>query len=130
MRTLRDISSQIGGTLVGNPELLVAGPSEPKFASEQQLAMALSNKYINDIGLGRAKAALFTNKQVDWRALNLEGAIFLNKGKTALYEVNKVFHSSPKCVEGISKSAFLDDSARLGKNVNICLLYTSPSPRD
>ena len=46
MLTLRDISSQIGGTLVGNPELLVAGPSEPKFASEQQLAMALSNKYI------------------------------------------------------------------------------------
>ena len=118
MLTLRDISSKIGGTLVGNPELLVAGPSEPKFASEQQLAMALSNKYINEVGLGRAKAALFT-KQVDWRALNLEGAIFLNKGKTALYEVNKVFHSPPKCVEGVSQSAFLDNTATIGKNVNI-----------
>ena len=118
MFTLRDISSQIGGTLVGNPELLVAGPSEPKFASEQQLAMALSNEYIYEIGLGRAKAALFT-KQVDWRALKLEGAIFLNKGKTALYEVNKVFYSPPQGVEGVSQSAFLDDSARIGKNVNI-----------
>ena len=48
MLTLRDISSQIGGTLEGNPELLVAGPSEPKFASEWQLAMALSNKYIRE----------------------------------------------------------------------------------
>ena len=118
MFTLRDISNQIGGTLVGNPELLVAGPSEPKFASEQQLAMALSNKYINEIGLGRAKAALFT-KQVDWRALKLEGAIFLNKGKTALYEVNRVFHSPPKCGEGVSRSALLDDSAKIGKNVTI-----------
>ena len=49
MHTLRDISSQIGGTLVGNPELLVAGPCEPKFASEEQLAMALSNKYISEM---------------------------------------------------------------------------------
>ena len=73
---------------MGNPKLLVAGPSEPKFASEQQLAMALSNKYINEIGLGSAKAALFT-KEVDWKALKLEGAIFLNKGKRALYEVWK-----------------------------------------
>ena len=48
MLTLQDISRQIGGTLVGNPELLVTGPSEPKFASEQQLAMALSNKYITE----------------------------------------------------------------------------------
>ncbi len=62
MLTLSDISSQIGGTLEGNPGLSVSGPSEPKFASEQQLAMALSNKYINEIGLGRAKAALFTKQ--------------------------------------------------------------------
>ena len=118
MLTLRDISSRIGGTLEGNSELLVAGPSEPKYASEEQLAMALSDQYINEIELGNAKAALFT-KPVNWRALNLEGAIFLNKGKAALYEVNKIFHDRRKCVKGISQSAFVDDTAKIGKNVNI-----------
>ena len=118
MRTLRDISSQIGGTLEGNPELLVSGPSEPKYASEKQLAMALNDQYTNEIRLGNAKAALFT-KPVDWRALKLEGAIFLNKGKTALYEMNRIFHDIPNCVNGISQSAFVDDSATIGKNVNI-----------
>ena len=102
MLTLRDISFQIGGTLEGDSELLVAGPSEPKFASEAQLAMALSDQYINDISLGNAKAALFT-KSVNWRELKLEGAIFLNKSKKALYEVNKLFYSLPKGLDGVAE---------------------------
>ena len=55
MLTLKDISSGIGGTLEGNSELIVSGLSEPKFASEGQLALALSDQYINEIGLGKAK---------------------------------------------------------------------------
>ena len=90
MLTLEDISSRIGGTLEGNPKVLISGPSEPKFASEIQLALALSDQYIKDISLGKAKAALFT-KRVDWRGLKLEGAIFLDKGKSALYKVNRLF---------------------------------------
>ena len=96
MLTLRDISSRIGGTLEGNPELLVAGPSEPKYASEEQLAMALSDHYVSEIELGNAKSALFT-KPVNWKALNLEGAIFRIR-KAALYEVNKIFHDPRKRV--------------------------------
>ncbi len=118
MLTLRDISSQIGGTLEGNPELLVTGPSEPRCASKAQLAMAMSDQYINEIKLGNAKAALFT-KSVDWRALKLEGAIFLNEGKRALYKVNKIFYDIGNCVKGISKKAFVDESVKVGKNVNI-----------
>ena len=79
MLTLKDISSHIGATIEGNPKLLVSGPSEPKLANETQLALALSDEYIKDIYLGKAKAALFT-KSVDWRKYKLEGAIFLNKG--------------------------------------------------
>ena len=90
MLSLGDISSCIGGTLEGNPELSVSGPSEPKLAQETHLALALSDQYIKDISLGKAKAALFT-KKVDWRVLKLEGAIFLDKGKSALYKVNKLF---------------------------------------
>ena len=44
MLTLEDISSRIGGTLEGNPKLLVSGPSEPKLAQETHLALALSVK--------------------------------------------------------------------------------------
>ncbi len=118
MLTLEDISNRIGGTLKGNPNLLVAGPSEPKLANENQLALALSDQYIKDISLGGAKAALFT-KNVDWRELNLEGAIFLNRGKSALYKVNKLFYFPPKEVKGISPSAIIDETAKIGKNVNI-----------
>ena len=46
MLTLSDISSQIGGTLEGNPALSVSGPSEPRFASKTQLALALNDQYI------------------------------------------------------------------------------------
>ena len=118
MLTLSDISSQIGGTLEGNPALSVSGPSEPRFASKTQLALALNDQYIEDISLGKAKSALFT-KPVNWRKLNLEGAIFLNTGKTALYRINKLFHYPPKGTKGVSQSAFVDDSAKIGKRVNI-----------
>ena len=64
------------------------------------------------------KAALFT-KPVNWRKLNLEGAIFLSKGKTALYQINKLFHYPPKGTKGVSQKAFVDVSAKIGKRVNI-----------
>jgi len=118
MRTLQDIANCIGGTFEGNPNLQVAGPSEPKLANETQLALALSEKYIKDVSLGKAKAALFT-KDVDWRELKLEGAIFLNQGKAVLYKVNKLFHYPPKASRGISSSAVIDKTAKIGNNVNI-----------
>ena len=118
MLTLKDISSRIGGVIEGNPKIMLSGPSEPKLANETQLALALSDQYISDIHLGKAKAALFT-KSVDWRKYKLEGAIFLNKGKSALYKVNKLFHYPPKALKGVSPSAVVDETAKIGKNVNI-----------
>ena len=56
---------------------------------------------------------------MNWRKLNLEGAIFLNTGKKALYQINKLFHYPPKGTKGVSQSAFVDDSAKIGKRVNI-----------
>ena len=90
----------------------MSGPSEPKSAQKTHLALALSDQYIKEISLGKARAALFT-KRVDWKELKLEGAIFLDKGKSALYEVNRLFHSPPKEVEGISPSAVIDETARI-----------------
>tara|TARA_B100000963_G_scaffold146073_1_gene127246 strand:- start:132 stop:1184 length:1053 start_codon:yes stop_codon:yes gene_type:complete len=118
MLTLENISSSIGGTLEGNPKLSVARPSEPKLAQEIHLALALSDQYIKEISLGKAKAALFT-KRVNWKELKLEGAIFLDKGKGALYKVNKLFHLPLKEIEGVSSSAVVDQTAKIGKNVNI-----------
>lgn len=118
MLTLEDISSSIGGALEGDPQLPISGPSEPKLAQKTHLALALSDQYIKEISLGKAKAALFT-KRVEWKELKLEGAIFLNRGKSALYKVNRLFHSPPKQVEGVSPSAAVDETTRIGKNVNI-----------
>ena len=56
---------------------------------------------------------------MNWRKLNLEGAIFLSKGKTALYQINKLFHYPPKGTKGVSQKAFVDVSAKIGKRVNI-----------
>ena len=64
MLTLEDISARIGGALEGNPRLSVSGPSEPKLAQEKHLALALSDQYIKDISLGKAKAALFTKREI------------------------------------------------------------------
>ena len=63
MLSLEDISSGIGGTLEVNSELMVSGRSEPKFASEAQLALALSDQYIDEISLGKATVAYATSDE-------------------------------------------------------------------
>ena len=78
--TLGEISELIGANLEGNPHINIESPNEPKLCSEDQLAMALSEKYKEDINLGRAKAALFSNP-TDWKKFNLDGALFLRGTK-------------------------------------------------
>ena len=43
--TLGEISKLIGAHLEGDPNINIESPNEPKLCSEDQLAMALSDKY-------------------------------------------------------------------------------------
>ncbi|MDC3067752.1 UDP-3-O-(3-hydroxymyristoyl)glucosamine N-acyltransferase [Paracoccaceae bacterium] len=118
MLTLEYIAKKIGAYVEGNKKLLITSPSEPKNASKDQLALALTPDYVEDMKNGNSRAALFS-KYLDWRKLNLEGAIFLDKGKTVLYEINKLFHQYPKIGTGINSNSMIESTAKIGKKVVI-----------
>ena len=118
MHTLGEISKLIGAHLEGNPQLKIESPNEPRLCSEQQLAMALSNNYAEEIKVGSAKAALFSTA-TDWRRFNLEGALFLKGTKKSLYELNKIFYKTPSRDVGVSQQASISKNVNIGENTSV-----------
>ena len=115
VHTLGEISKLIGAHLEGNPHINIESPNEPKLCSEEQLAMALSEKYAEDINLGKARAALFSNP-TDWKKFNLEGALFLKGTKKSLYELNKIFYKLPRKTTGVNNQAAISENVNIGDN--------------
>ncbi len=118
MHTLGEISKLIGAHLEGNSLINIESPNEPKLCSEEQLAMALSDKYSEEINLGKARAALFS-KPTDWKKFDLDGALFLNGTKKSLYELNRIFYKSPRAQVGISEHASISENIKIGHNSSI-----------
>jgi UDP-3-O-[3-hydroxymyristoyl] glucosamine N-acyltransferase len=118
MYTLERISKIIGARLEGDPKIKIASPNEPKACSSNQLAMALSDRYVKDINLGMAKVALFT-KAIDWKTLNLKAALFLEGTKQSLYELNKLFYQHPKYEKGVSSKSSLSKTVTIGENTSV-----------
>ena len=68
MIKLSQISSALNVRVEGDHSFKVIGPSEPKLASEKQLAIALDKKFQDEIALGKAKVA-FLKDGIDYKSL-------------------------------------------------------------
>ena len=73
--TIAEIAQALGARAEGDLGLVVLGPSEPQKAGPDDLALALSAKFAESLGQGKARAALLWDG-ADWRALGLQAALF------------------------------------------------------
>ena len=146
------IAKELGAEVFGDQGLEIHGLSEPTLATERDLALAMSSKYEAALEQSRAKAAVVW-AGADWRSLGLEAAIVVPRPRLAMSGLTQVFEPGLS-YEGIHPTAIIDDAAEIaagvhigpfsvigpkaivgadtwiGAHVSICLLYTSPSPRD
>ena len=118
MITLREISESLSMNFEGDGALSISGPSEPKTASQNQLALAMDDKFLKDIGLGEAQAALLV-EGTNWKELGLKGAIFVSKSRYAVARINKLFEDEPFEWQGIHKSAIISNNAKIEQDVSI-----------
>ena len=118
MKTLKEISQFLSIPYEGDGTIMLSGPSEPKNASQDQLAVALNEKFFEDLNVSDAKVALLLSG-TKWMDLGLSGALFVKKPRYALARINSLFEESFSQSPGIHDSAVIASDAKIGKNVSI-----------
>ena len=61
MLTLKEISDALSMPFEGDGSLPISGPSEPKNASENQLALAMTNSFLEDLDDNDDVQNIYTN---------------------------------------------------------------------
>ncbi|MGV6847805.1 MAG: UDP-3-O-(3-hydroxymyristoyl)glucosamine N-acyltransferase [Marinibacterium sp.] len=116
--TTGDIAKAIGATVDGDPTIIITHASEPGQATEESLALAMSPKYAESLSDGRARAALVW-PGADRKALGLDAAIPVARGRVAMAELTRLFDPGQQFPAGIHPQSVIDPTAVLGDNVSV-----------
>ena len=116
--SIAEIAGAIGAEFAGNGDLLITGAREPQAAGAGHLAVAMSPRYAQALGQGKARAAILW-QGADWRGLGLEAAIFVARPRLAMAALTGHLAQTPADRPGIHPSAVISQTASLGKGVAI-----------
>lgn len=120
---IRDIANTLRADAVGDLDVVVSSLAEPAHAGRDQLALAMHEKYHNDLKTGRAVAAVLPIG-TNWQALDLQAAIFMPTPKQALANLTPMFDHRVALPVGVHPSAVIADSASIGKNAAVGAFVT------
>ena len=112
--TIADIAAALGAQAEGDTALAVRGAAEPQAAGPDEIALAMSPKYAEALGRGRARAAVLW-EGADWQSMGLEAAVFVARPRLAMAGLTRTFDPGPGIEPGIHPSAVIDPTARLGE---------------
>jgi len=111
--TLSEIAAALGAECLGAGDLVIQRVCEPADAGPDDLALAMDEKYTDDLQAGQARAALLW-AGADWRALGLSGAILMARGSAAMPALTRMMDNGPEIASGIHPTAVIDPTATLG----------------
>lgn len=115
---LTEIAAALGAEMRGDGNIEIASAAEPAAAGPDQLAIALSPRWAEGLGRGRARAALLW-AEADWQALGLVGAIIAPRGRLAMARLSGVLAGDEGLGDVIHSAAMIDDAAEIGAGVGI-----------
>lgn len=118
MFTVRQIAESLNADAAGDLDLVVSTAAEPQDAAPDQIAVATSAKYGDNIAKGKALVALLW-EGADWQAMGLQAAIFATRPRMAMGGLTRVMDRGQGFGSGIHPSAVIDPDAELGDNVTI-----------
>ncbi|PWK62565.1 UDP-3-O-(3-hydroxymyristoyl)glucosamine N-acyltransferase [Roseicyclus mahoneyensis] len=116
--SIRDIAASLGAQALGDDSIVVTGVAEPGLAGPDDLAMAMSARYVAALATGHARAAVI-GAGMDWRALGLEAAIVAPRPRIAMAHVTRAMDPGPRIAPGIHASAVIDPTAVIGQGAAI-----------
>jgi UDP-3-O-[3-hydroxymyristoyl] glucosamine N-acyltransferase len=116
--TVRDIADAVGGRAEGDLSLAVTGAAEPAAAGPDRIAVAMAEKYLVDIGKGRARVAMVP-EGTDWQSLGLSAAVLIARPRLALAGLTALLDAGVGIAPGLHATAVIEDGAHLGEDVRI-----------
>lgn len=114
--TVQQIADALGAEAAGDTSLTILRAAEPAMAGPDDLALAMSPKYAED--LGQARAAMLWDG-ADWRAMGLRAAIFVPRPRRAMAGLTAMMDPGQGFAPGIHPSAVIDPAAELGEGVSV-----------
>ena len=117
MLKLWQIADEMGARYDGDGSIELIGPAEPKYAKKNQVALALTDKYIEELKYGNAVTAIISEGK-EWKDLPLRGVIFAPLPRYAMSQVSKVFFQDDLFCSGIHESSVVE-SEICSDNVSI-----------
>ncbi|WP_278921585.1 UDP-3-O-(3-hydroxymyristoyl)glucosamine N-acyltransferase [Pseudophaeobacter profundi] len=118
MYTVREIARSLDLTAEGDLDLVIIRAAEPQDAGPQDLAMATSAKYSENLSQGSAQVALLW-QGADWQAMGLKAAIFAPRPRMALGGVSTLLDRGQGFETGIHPTAVVHETAVLGDDVSV-----------
>ncbi|MFC6687504.1 UDP-3-O-(3-hydroxymyristoyl)glucosamine N-acyltransferase [Jhaorihella thermophila] len=114
--TVQQIADALGAEAAGDTSLTILRAAEPAMAGPDDLALAMSPKYAED--LGQARAAMLWDG-ADWQAMGLRAAIFAPRPRRAMAGLTAMMDPGQGFAPGIHPSAVIDPTAELGEGVSV-----------
>jgi UDP-3-O-[3-hydroxymyristoyl] glucosamine N-acyltransferase len=112
--TIETINQAIGGTLTGNPAILITGVEQVLAATEHQLTFIGQKKYIKSWYESSASAAIVKDS-LDIEPGQERALVRVADADLALAQVLKMFEPEPPaCEAGIHSTAVVDPTAKIG----------------
>ncbi|NOZ04306.1 MAG: UDP-3-O-(3-hydroxymyristoyl)glucosamine N-acyltransferase [FCB group bacterium] len=115
MYTLQELASLVGGTVVGNPELEIAGVSEIQHGQPGTLTFLSNPKYKKYLADTKATAVLVA----DGDLLGTKAGIVVKNPQLAMTKILARFQSPLRTPKGIHPTAVVDETATIGSEVSI-----------
>lgn len=108
-----EIAAALGAEAVGETALIVRTAAEPAEAGPDDLALAMSPKYADALGRGRARAAMLW-EGADWKSFGLAAAILVARPRLAMAGLTRMLDPGLMVGPGIHPTAVVDPSALIG----------------
>ena len=117
---ITDIASALGTHVLGATDIVVRGAAEPSAAGPDDLALAMTPKYIDALAQGRGAARVaLVRDGVDWRALGLEAVIVVTRPRHAMAGLTTMLDPGPDIDPGIHATALIHPKAQVGEGAAI-----------
>jgi UDP-3-O-[3-hydroxymyristoyl] glucosamine N-acyltransferase len=118
--SLKEIAASLGAETLGDASLAVDRLAEPGEAGPDDLALAVTPKFADELTASRARAAVVW-PGADLAALGLDGAIVAPRGRLAMSGLTALLDDDPafRGLTGQHASAVIDASAKIAEDVVI-----------
>jgi UDP-3-O-[3-hydroxymyristoyl] glucosamine N-acyltransferase len=116
--TIAEIAQSLGLRAEGDTAQAVSAVAEPADAGKDDLAIAMTPEFADQLPAGKARAAMLWDG-ADWQGMGLSAALLAPRPRFAMSGLSAMMDNGPGYAPGIHPTAVIDPTASLGGDVAV-----------